>query len=287
MFLACPACETNYKLDDLALGPNGRKVRCVACGHVWRAVPPPTPDDALPPEPIDPFKSTDPIADQDMSLSFTADEPFTRDYDPSFDVDAQDGAQDEPFGRGAEQASERTYERQPIPEGIVRSAATAETFTPHDTTPVYQPMGMSANVVGLCVFLLPFLVTLAVGIVCREPLVKRLPALSPVYAAMGLAVEAPGGGLRLSTLVAERKIERDKKTLSMSAQLANVSPQAQPYPALKATAYGPYGALIKTWNLPAPADGRTLVSGEEAPIRAEFKDVPDAAAKLELRVTQP
>ncbi len=81
--------------------------------------------------------------------------------------------------------------------------------------------------------------------------------------------------------------ERDTKTLSMSAQLSNISPTAQPYPALKATAYGPYGALIKTWNLPAPADGRTLASGEDAPIRAEFKDVPDAAAKLELRVTQP
>lgn len=277
MFLACPACDTNYKLDDLALGPTGRKVRCVNCGNVWRAMPPPPEDDVLPYEQVDPFKTTDAIPDQDMSLSFTADTPFTQDYDPSFDMPSSDDAADQP-----------SYDRPPIPEGIVNSDEPARDHTIHyEDAPSYMPMGMSANVLGACVFLLPFLITVGLLVALRGPIAHHLPAFAPIYNAMGLTVEAPGGGLRLSTLVAERKIERDKKTLSMSAQLSNISPTAQPYPSLKATAYGPYGALIKSWDLPAPADGRTLASGEDAPIRAEFKDVPDAAAKLELRVTQP
>ncbi len=284
MFLACPACETNYKLDDLALGPNGRKVRCVACGHVWRAVPPPPADDVLPAQNFDPNTTTDPIAEEDVSLSFTADAPFGGDYDPSFDEPLPDQSAAH-HGTDAT-AYSFSSDRPPIPEGIVGAATPAQAAV-HDDVPAYLPMGMSAHAVGLCVFLLPFLVTLGVAVMLRGPLVQQFPALSPLYSAIGLKVQTPGGGLRLSTLVAERKIEGDKKTLSMSAQLANISPGAQPYPALKATAYGPYGALIKTWNLPAPADGRTLASGEEAPIRAEFKDVPDAAAKLELRVTQP
>ncbi len=277
MFLACPACDTNYKLDDLALGPTGRKVRCVSCGNVWRAMPPEPQDQVLPHEAIDPFKTTDAIPEQDMSLSFTADTPFTQDYDPSFDIPADDVATHPP-----------SYDRPPIPEGIVSAHDTMhDRAVHHDEPPAYMPLGMSANVLGACVFLLPFLITVGLLVALRAPLAHHLPALAPIYNAMGLTVEMPGGGLRLSTLVAERKIERDTKTLSMSAQLSNISPTAQPYPALKATAYGPYGALIKTWNLPAPADGRTLASGEDAPIRAEFKDVPDAAAKLELRVTQP
>lgn len=277
MFLACPACDTNYKLDDLALGPTGRKVRCVSCGNVWRAMPPEPMDDVLPHEAIDPFKTTDAIPEQDMSLSFTADTPFTQDYDPSFDIPADDVTTHPP-----------SYDRPPIPEGIVSAHDTVhDRAVHHDEPPAYMPLGMSANVLGACVFLLPFLITVGLLVALRAPLAHHLPALAPIYNAMGLTVEMPGGGLRLSTLVAERKIERETKTLSMSAQLSNISPTAQPYPALKATAYGPYGALIKTWNLPAPADGRTLASGEDAPIRAEFKDVPDAAAKLELRVTQP
>ena len=53
MKLTCPSCAAAYDVADDAIGPNGRKVRCRACGASWHE--PPRPRAvlplALPPQP--------------------------------------------------------------------------------------------------------------------------------------------------------------------------------------------------------------------------------------------
>ncbi len=40
MILTCPECATRYQTDAAQFMPEGRKVRCAKCGHVWFQAPP-------------------------------------------------------------------------------------------------------------------------------------------------------------------------------------------------------------------------------------------------------
>lgn len=45
MILTCPECATRYQTDAAAFLPDGRKVRCAKCGHVWhQTAPAPEPE---------------------------------------------------------------------------------------------------------------------------------------------------------------------------------------------------------------------------------------------------
>lgn len=47
MLIVCPSCETRYTTEDSSFGPEGRRVRCAACGHSWTAKAPEDGDQAL------------------------------------------------------------------------------------------------------------------------------------------------------------------------------------------------------------------------------------------------
>ncbi len=41
MILSCPECDTRFAIDAQALRPDGRRVKCGKCDHVWYEEPPP------------------------------------------------------------------------------------------------------------------------------------------------------------------------------------------------------------------------------------------------------
>jgi predicted Zn finger-like uncharacterized protein len=69
MILTCPECATGYFVDDAQIRPDGRAVRCAACGARWTAVPE-TPLELSPAA----AAAAEPGAETDTSAPLTADD---------------------------------------------------------------------------------------------------------------------------------------------------------------------------------------------------------------------
>lgn len=55
MILGCPECDTRFAIDAQALRPDGRRVKCGKCDHVWfEEAPPPSAAEPLSVTPLEP-----------------------------------------------------------------------------------------------------------------------------------------------------------------------------------------------------------------------------------------
>lgn len=55
MILSCPECHTRFAIDAQALRPDGRKVKCGKCEHVWfEEAPPPADSEPISVTPLEP-----------------------------------------------------------------------------------------------------------------------------------------------------------------------------------------------------------------------------------------
>lgn len=39
MIISCPVCQSRFNVDPARIGPNGQKLKCAKCDHIWRVAP--------------------------------------------------------------------------------------------------------------------------------------------------------------------------------------------------------------------------------------------------------
>jgi predicted Zn finger-like uncharacterized protein len=271
MILTCPSCGTQYSVKEGAIPPEGRRVRCAACGESWHQAATETdPATSTAATVVSPSRDAAPddqgaqaatqdsewrVPDQEaapVAQSFV--EPIAPGAPLVEPAHAIPGPEDEAEGWTVEQVDDDPTElANEIPDA--EEIAAAEDETPRQGRRNWW-MGIA---LGLFVVAL---VTLAFWFLAPDSLRRGL----------GLAAAAPIP-LQIAAGSPERqKLASGNELLSVSGRIVNPSSSEQAVPPIEAELHDRTGRLVYSWTIAPPAP--TLPPGGSAPFNSAEVDVP-------------
>lgn len=257
MEIACPNCAKRFRLPAEKLGPNGRKVRCASCAHVWFQAPPPVPESAPPGAPTGPAPATVPATPAPAGS------------------DAAEGWPRDPH-RG-----EPGYDRPPIFDG------------PHLGEPrrfelsgeaEYGKRDRGRSRVGILLGWLLLLLVIA-GLVAggwyyRNQVVEAVPELQQIYDLLGVPLEAGHPGVVLEDVTTQVASAEGDRVMTITGRVGNISDRSREVPLLVATVTDKTGAVLVEWRFDA---GRAVLTpGEEIRFETRREGIP--RGELAVRV---
>jgi len=279
MILTCPSCGTQYAVKDGAIPPEGRKVRCAACGHSWHQTAAETPEEATAAE--DPLQEPEEFAPPEADEGWSTEdgrawgseaEPHGENEQVSESVaegPIESGAPGAPLveppssvpvpSPDAEQWAVQSYDESPeelakeIPDREEIAAAEAE-------TPDQQRRSWLTGVL------------IAVLVVAIIALAVWFLAPNSVRRGLGLAAAA-APALQIAAGTPERqKLASGNELVVVSGRIINPSASNQPVPPIKAQLRDRSGRLVFSWTIDPPAP--SLPPGGSAPFNSAEMGVP-------------
>ncbi|HEY5210018.1 MAG TPA: DUF3426 domain-containing protein [Stellaceae bacterium] len=120
------------------------------------------------------------------------------------------------------------------------------------------------------------LIVLVLGVLyaARADIIDRVPALAPVYGALGLVSGDPRTDLELRGVTSDRQQRDGRATLVIQGEVANISANARRVPSLRITLEDAARHPIKSWTVTATQD--RLQPGDAVPFHSSVAD-PGAA----------
>lgn len=229
MKLSCPVCHTRFTLTDEALGPNGRKVRCSVCSHVWQAEP------ALLLQPDAGQGSADP---PDIAQAY-ADSPVLETGTPN------DTLEDLP---PLPAESIPTWDSPAA--AAIPAAAAAAVVAP-------RRRGWGGVIIGLAL-----LAAIAASYGLRDDIVKTLPAAKPVFQLAELPLAQAGLGLEFINLASGPVTENGQPMLQVTGFINNANSVRRQVPFVQIEVRDRADRVVAHATRPPPQPG--LIEAQKA-----------------------
>lgn len=259
MQLACPSCQTAFQVNDSALGAEGRNVRCAVCRNVWFA----SPADAIPelelavagPEPLAVQVPEEPV----MPSLIREPDPIDWSDAPSMGETSSPPLAPviAPEGRtpgGGKPAPKKSAARSKVPaKGPGRSR--------------------------LAVLAAVLAAILAVAIGSRTSIVRAVPDLAGLYAAVGLPVNLRG--LEFYGVTTASEMQDGITVLVIEGEVVNITRQPVELPRLRLAILDPQQRELYSWTSMLPRS--ILADGERIVFRSRLASPPVEGREVLVR----
>ncbi len=267
VIILCPHCRTRYRLPREVVG-EGRLVKCANCAESWRAaaVPAPLPS-AQTGEPGD--ELFDDAMEERLDAAFAAEAQALEDAPP----EGLSEASVEEIKRAIAPRPKR--DRGPDPAAMRKQL---QAFSKRQATIRRKlPMGRFRHTVRIAA-LTALMVLVGGGILWRQSIVRQMPDMAGVYAAIGLPVNVVG--LEFTGVKTLEMLSEGSPVLIVSGRISSVSEEEVPVPPVVVTLLTENGGAVYEWSVTPRA--HELRAGEGIDFETRLTQPPPDAARVRL-----
>lgn len=249
MLIVCPSCASEYEVDPVLLGPNGRKMRCASCREVFFATPNGADENAF-----------------DDDMEFDPDDPVAASLARRMGRGGRDLSVDASSGSGAQAGG--------------KPADGARARRGPDFAALSRRFSQAARGLPLTLILAVIVVGGALGaLLGRESIVRTAPTAALLYELAGMPVNLRG--LELIEVTSGRGLEAGGEILTVEGLIANRTDRSHMVPPVSVILRDAEGRPLYSWEVQAPR--ATLHPGENVAFRARLVAPPPEARQVLVR----
>lgn len=245
MILTCPECASRYFVDDSKVGPEGRVVRCAACGHRWTA--------------RNEEAATDLFEDSESPSLASRSDPEA----------APASAGEPPETEAVEEPPVSALPGEELPK-VFRARADAQRRLREATVTGVIWAGVAAVMAALVIGALIF----------RIDIVRILPGTAGAYAAVGLPVNTVGLVIDRGSIKAQPLMKDGHAAVTVTGAIRNITEHPVVAPTLRVELLNGEGKRV-SGQLAAARDAK-IPPGEVRHFSVTFLDPPRTAKDLQI-----
>ena len=267
MLIVCPSCATSYQLGPAALGPSGRSVRCARCKNTWFAVP----GDAL-------AEATPELAvgapHESAREAFAAHAPdeLPRDAEPVAIEHAATIAPADAPPLAPEHLPEAAqladiHVDPSVPDSIETVAARR---APRSRAEPRNRRSVLRRLASLPMLIVALVAALTALVQLREKVVRQVPQMASLFAAVGLPVNLRG--FEFEGVTSSTEISDGTPVLVIEGTIVNVTRRPLEVPRLRFALRNSAGHEVYAWT--TQPEKSTLGSGNGLIFRTRLASPP-------------